>query len=115
LIGPERSDINQLNSLLSTPLQSSILTELAIDLDQGSGWTTRFRLRIQTALSGSLLVFGNARRFTEERFSGSEALRLTPATVTTRRAGAQASNLRRRFPSCVKEGKQQSVHLTSAA
>jgi len=56
LIGPERSDINQLNSLLSTPLQSSTLTEFALDLDQGSGWTTRFRLRIQTALSGSLLV-----------------------------------------------------------
>jgi isopentenyl diphosphate isomerase/L-lactate dehydrogenase-like FMN-dependent dehydrogenase len=44
LIGPDHSDCNQPNSQLSTPWQSLTLTEQALDLDQSSGWMTRFRL-----------------------------------------------------------------------
>ena len=44
MIGPDHSDCNQPNSQLSTPWQSLTLTEQALDLDQRSGWATRFRL-----------------------------------------------------------------------
>src|SRR5258705_12031525 len=43
-IGPKRSDLDQPNSQLSTPWQSSTLTERALDLDQSSGWMMQFRL-----------------------------------------------------------------------